>query len=239
MKYQLNNFMLLICMFIVAKIFAEFPLEYDSCIQVPPDSKTIRQDIPEPYASLANWPLNMGTCLFRKANQDNLECFIKKYKPKTIVEVGSFLGVSAIFMASLMSEDGRLYAIDNWVWNGEPMYSDAHPQNYGYKLSKTYEQFLSNVKYFDLTHIIVPVHMDSVQASSQLNVIADLIYIDGDHGESSVYNDIMHWYPKLSKTGIMCGDDWGFDSVKKAVTRAAQELDKEIKTDHNFWYFVF
>jgi hypothetical protein len=37
----------------------------------------------------------------------------------------------------------------------------------------------------------------------------------------------------------MCGDDWGWESVRKGVIRAAQELGKKIKVDDNFWYFEF
>jgi len=231
------------CIFICPKIGhsweGEFPVEHDSNIHLPPDPTTIRKDIPEPYASLAHLPLNMGTSVFRKANQDNLAMFIKTYKPKTIIELGAFLGVSAIFMAEMMPSDGKLYAIDNWSWHGLPYYSDGNLENVGHKAVKTYEQFLSNVKYYDLTQIIIPIYLDTIEAANKLNVIADLIYVDADHSENAVYNDIMHWYPKLSKNGIICGDDWGYESVRLAVTRAASELGKEIKTDHNFWYFVF
>jgi hypothetical protein len=31
----------------------------------------------------------------------------------------------------------------------------------------------------------------------------------------------MNWYPKLSNNGIICGDDYNWDSVKNAATDAA------------------
>jgi len=241
MKVNLKNILVIFIALLASelKLHATFTAR-NRCNQVPPDPKTIKKDLAEPYASLAHLPLNMGTGVFSEANKANLEHFIKKYTPKTIVEVGAFLGASAIFMASIMPKDGRLYAIDNWSWHGIQYYSEANSENAGTKAAKTYEQFLSNVKCFDLTEMIIPIYMDSIEASKKLGLIADLIYIDADHSEEAVYNDIIHWYPKLSKSGIICGDDWEyFDSVRRGVIRAAKELGKEIKFDHNFWYFVF
>ena len=36
----------------------------------------------------------------------------------------------------------------------------------------------------------------------------DLIFIDGNHTYKYVLDDLENYYPKLKKTGIMCGDDF-------------------------------
>lgn len=243
MKVEFYKVLLLVLLVVDIKISSSY-LGFDNCIQAPPNPKEISQDIPEPYASLALWPLNLGMCLFRDANKNMLELFIQKYKPKIIVEVGSFLGVSTIFMASSMPSEGKLYAIDSWLWDGVTpkgiiMYSDANKDNQGYQTSKTYEQFLSNVKHYNLTEVIIPIRSDSIEASRTLDVTADLIYIDADHSEEAVFKDILSWYPKLSEMGIICGDDWLMPTVRNGVIRAARRLKKKIKFEQNFWYFVF
>jgi len=44
-----------------------------------------------------------------------------------------------------------------------------------------------------------------------------LVYIDGDHTYEGVKKDLNAWYPKVSKGGIICGDDIGWAGVKQAV----------------------
>lgn len=53
-----------------------------------------------------------------------------------------------------------------------------------------------------------------------------MIYLDGAHDTQSVYNDIIARYPHLTDSGIMCGDDWGWESVQKGVLMAAKVLKK-------------
>lgn len=42
----------------------------------------------------------------------------------------------------------------------------------------------------------------------------DLIFIDGNHTYKYVLDDLENYYPKLKKTGIMCGDDFFMRSHK-------------------------
>ena len=42
----------------------------------------------------------------------------------------------------------------------------------------------------------------------------DFCYIDADHSEDGVYNDLCNWYPKLNDNGLMCGDDWIWKTIR-------------------------
>ena len=79
--------------------------------------------------------------------------------------------------------------------------------------------------------------MESIEAAKALNVRGDLIYLDGAHDTPSVENDILYWYPHLNTDGIMCGDDWLWDSVRAAVEHCASILNKQVYADDNFWWF--
>ena len=81
--------------------------------------------------------------------------------------------------------------------------------------------------------------MNSVEASKALNVKADLIYIDGAHDTFSVTNDILSWYPHLEEGGIMCGDDWWWDSVRVAVVECAKQFGKKVNYVGNFWWYEY
>ena len=101
-----------------------------------------------------------------------------------------------------------------------------------------YDQFLSNVIHCNLTHVIEPIRMASLDAAKKLHISADLIYIDAAHFENDVYNDIQAWLPKLKKNGVMCGDDWGYQSVQKALSRICNEFGYQIHYDRNFWQLL-
>lgn len=191
--------------------------------------------LPEPYASTKLMEPNWHGW-FPGENKKNLEIFIKKYKPKCVVELGSWMGVSTVFMAQLLEDNALLYAVDDWTADTDIcIQANAEVRAL---LPTLYQQFLSNIIHAKLCEKIIPVRKKTLAAAKDLNVQADLIYVDASHDEESVYNDIINWYPKLNKNGIMCGDDWiSFASVRKAVTRAALFLGITVSSDGNFWYF--
>jgi hypothetical protein len=79
--------------------------------------------------------------------------------------------------------------------------------------------------------------MTSFTAASYLGTKADLIYIDAAHDTNSVIEDITIWYPHLRPNGIFCGDDWTWESVRKAVETMAIILNKKIGYEGNFWWY--
>lgn len=170
---------------------------------------------------------------FSTENQNWLGNFIKKTHPKVIVEVGVWLGNSAIFMASLLDADAQLYAVDHW--KGQYYWQNPGDEILS-RMPTLYEQFLSNVIHKNLTHIIKPIKMASLDAAKKLDISADLIYIDASHTAKDVYDDIMAWYKKLNHNGVICGDDWKHVDVKRGVNNAAKDLNQKVNGFGNFWF---
>ena len=165
--------------------------------------------MPEPYGSIVDLPFDDHGWFY---NARQLEELFSTLKPKTVIEIGSWLGCSTRFMASHLPQGGVLYAIDTWLGTQNEAIHLQDP-----RLPHLYQLFLSNVKHAKLTDKIVPIRMELLEAAQALNVQADLIYIDGAHDVLSVVNDITHWYPHLQEQGVMCGDDWNWGSVKVGV----------------------
>jgi hypothetical protein len=184
--------------------------------------------MPEPYRSIQDLPFDPHGWFM---NAEPMEKILKEQQPRVAVEVGSWLGLSTRFIATLMPPEGKLYAVDTWLGSNHVWHHEDP------RLPYLYQIFLSNVKHTGLTHKIVPIRMRSLEAAGALNVKADFIYIDAEHDEENVYLDIMAWYPHLTPNGIMCGDDWGWESVRKGVIRAASELNRTIYATGNFWRF--
>lgn len=190
---------------------------------------SLHANMPEPYQSINVLPFDPHGW-FGNANQ--LDMFLKNRDIHLAVEVGSWLGCSTRYIASSLAEDGVLYAVDTWAGSTQETLHMQDP-----RLPFLYQQFLSNVIHANLTHKIIPIRMNSVEAAKALNVKADLIYLDGAHDTQSVLYDIAFWYPHLKEGGVMCGDDWLWETVRAAVLESAKNLGRKVNADGNFWWY--
>lgn len=57
----------------------------------------------------------------------------------------------------------------------------------------------------------------SWDAPRTINEKFDVVFIDADHEYLSVKNDIKAWLPYVKDGGILMGDDYNFNGVRKAV----------------------
>lgn len=176
---------------------------------------------------------------------------VEEARPKCIIEVGSWLGESAINMARAVKLLGlacEIVCVDTWLGPVE-FYIDRHtmPDPYntlsfvnGYPW--LYYQFLANVCYAGLQDIITPFPMTSVGAAKFFwhhKVEADLIYIDGDHERKAVIDDLRLYHALLKdESSIIFGDDYDADGINAAVKwfARARGVDMTIEENENtFW----
>jgi hypothetical protein len=183
----------------------------------------------EPYSKISLLPFDPQGWY---ANGEQLESLIKSRKVKTIVEVGCWLGLSTRHMASILPPNGKLYAVDHWLGSIE---HTTRPE-FSQILPCLYEQFLSNVIHAKLTDIIIPIRMDSQKAAFYLESVSpDLVYLDASHDTASVHADLIAWFPLIRGHGILCGDDWYWESVRVAVNHFAFEHRLKVESCGNFW----
>ena len=200
----------------------------------------------EPYQSVQPIP-EYPFSWFQNASQ--IKAIFAENDIRVVVEIGSWIGGgSTRFMGELLKDADRLrnpkrrarhqtkqrvlYAVDTWLGSMEHQPGEA---GYDPILPQLYEQFLSNMIHWNLTNIVVPCRMPSVEAAKKLNIQPDLVYIDGDHTSAAVYADLTAWYPFVKDHGILCGDDWAWDTVRISVERFASENDLFIEDSGNFW----
>lgn len=55
----------------------------------------------------------------------------------------------------------------------------------------------------------------------------DIFYIDADHSSAAVAQDIGVAI-RVTQTGLICGDDWGWPSVQRGVVRSTRRLGMRI-----------
>ena len=140
---------------------------------------------------------------------------ICKYRPKKIIEVGSWKGCSAIHMANICksiynNNDFEIVCIDTFLGSVEHWDKTAITMSHNNGRPNIYETFLSNVINANHTDVITPFPVDSHngwQTLLNFKVKADMIYIDAGHDYDAVSRDILGYMKVLSNTGFILGDD--------------------------------
>jgi hypothetical protein len=118
-----------------------------------------------------------------------------------IVEVGVWKGASSIHMAEALRDrnvDGCVIAVDTWLgsadhWAADGWWSELGMQ-FGYPSLQ--RKFMRNVLEARLSDYIVPLPLDSINASSVIfnfGIRPDIVHIDGGHEYASVRSDLVAW----------------------------------------------
>jgi SAM-dependent methyltransferase len=173
---------------------------------------------------------------------------IDEYNPKHIIEVGTWKGQSAITMAKHIKAKGlptKITCVDTWLgalefWGklkhtGERnlLLKNGYPQ--------IYYQFLSNVVHNDVQDVILPFPNTSFIAAKyfqEQKITADIVYIDGSHEYEDVLQDCNEYWKVVANGGVMFGDDWRWESVKRAVNEFAEKNSFTFTREgDDFWLF--
>ena len=171
---------------------------------------------------------------------------IEARRPKLIVEVGSWVGQSALTMAanlSLNGLDSAIICVDTWLgayehWEEEKWRATL---NFANGRPTIYEDFLANVATAGYINTIVPLTLPSSIAARLLdrrNIRPDLIYIDGAHDADSVHADIADYYKILAPRGLMFGDDWSWPSVQEGVKAACANIKVDYVERGMNWFIL-
>ena len=186
---------------------------------------------------------------------------VKNENIKLGLEIGSHVGQSTNDILKSF-KNLTLMCVDYWDLEKQRNCHSYPVPN----IKDVYNQFLSNIVHYGVANRVIPIHMSSNEASEYLDMKFDF-YIDADHTEEAVYNDLCNWYPKLNENGFMCGDDWilniikwpskewdecintesheyGLDqrdfenTLRKGVKRFAEENNLNIFSIQNFWWLA-
>ena len=113
---------------------------------------------------------------------------IRKFRPRVIVEIGSFNGASTSLMTDQLQQlgVGKLYAIDFFAQSTE---GKGHGGEYWEVFDQTMQPFLGWFEKVEGDSKTVPWHRP-----------IDFLFIDGDHSEAGVSADI-HKYTPFVKVG--------------------------------------
>jgi hypothetical protein len=141
--------------------------------------------------------------------------------PGTIVEIGSFMGNSTIYLAMA---GGEVHAVDPHT--PASMRQTSYPVGpIGCKAGEqpqealeASEMFLANLELFGVRERVVYHRVSSVDAAESWDgECVRLLYVDGMHTYEAVWQDYMAWKPLLAEQHTVLFDDYLWAEVQRAV----------------------
>ncbi|KQQ20200.1 methyltransferase [Methylobacterium sp. Leaf122] len=166
-----------------------------------------------------------------------LEEAVIEHRPGVVIEIGTWKGASALYLARTMAEhgiDGTVVAVDTWLgavdhWMDEGLFTELATEH---GFPSLYRTFLANVLHEGLADRVVPLPLDSVNAAELMRlrgVTADVIHLDAGHEEASVAADLRARWPVLRPGGLFIADDYdrlggSFPGVTRAVDAFCAEF---------------
>lgn len=150
------------------------------------------------------------------------------------VEVGSWLGKSAVFMADAIKKSGKGIAfdcVDNWIGGSEGGANvtacRSAVQASGRDL---FGEFTDNLIRCGVGGYVNPIRSDSTEAANRYaDGSLDFVFIDADHEESAVMRDLLAWWPKVKAGGILAGHDYHEIGPQNAANKFAADNGLRIR----------
>src|SRR5208282_2562813 len=174
-----------------------------------------------------------------KDNREILDALIKRYQIRTVAEIGSFLGQSAVWFAERVD---RVYCIDPWLENA----TQESENNLMWTLDALklprdfFSLFCTNVEAAGVKDKVTPIRGLSKDVAGQLPE-CDLVYIDGDHTYLGCKRDIEMYRDKARV--VLCGDDYQTRLERDGspcfgVIEAVNEMLPEAQHQGGFWWWT-
>jgi predicted O-methyltransferase YrrM len=137
-----------------------------------------------------------------------IQALVEQHRPRVCVELGTWLGASAIPVARLIRRwGGTLTCVDTWVGDvDQPVGSPRSPQSPWMLV-----QCARNVIEAGVSGNVRLIPSTTIEAAEWWTEPIDYLYIDADHSYASVLADLRAWVPHVKPGGLILGDDYGND----------------------------
>ena len=134
-------------------------------------------------------------------------------RPNRVMEIGSYRGYTALYLAQHISPDAKIMTIDRHPDHGEAYRKTSFARMIGRRVGET----------------------DRAMFARDEPASYDLIFVDADHSYSSVRNDTELALPLLSPAGFIVWHDyanWGYFSGENGVPEYLGELGAKLPIGH-------
>jgi hypothetical protein len=197
--------------------------------------------------------MSVGELIERASNLDsgwgslyygNVSMLALLIKAPTITEVG--VAYSGHAHHILQANPGIKYiGVDTYEFGYDP--NDAFCSDVerylGLKGQSALDQLFQGVslsleKYQGRARIV---RMDSITFANSLeNDSQSLVFLDNNHTQKYVSQELNSWWPKVKRMGVLCGDDYWMADVSKAVDEFVEANNLQLyfiaKNDYKTWF---
>lgn len=172
---------------------------------------SLDEEIPKYLQDIEKEALANGVPIIKKPTQNLIRFIIRHANVKNVLEVGTAVGFSSIFMTEYMGEDSKVTTIENM----ESRIVKAH----------------ENIKNSGKESQINVIEGDATIELSKVEGSFDMIFIDAAKGQyNNYFNDIIS---KLKKGGILVSDnvlqDGDIINSRYAVTRRNRTIHSRMR----------
>lgn len=151
---------------------------------------------------------------------------------RLVLELGAWLGQSTRFIAD-RAPGAVILAVDHW--QGSPEHQ--HNPELSRLLPVLYETFLTNC--WAYRQQIIPLRMtvfEALDELSRLGLSPEVVYVDADHAYESVKEQLAR-VRALFPDAIVVGDDWDWETVRRAAVDVAREQGGVVGVHGTAWRF--
>lgn len=134
------------------------------------------------------------------------------------IDVGSVDGAAARYIAANTNGSVRIYNVNSWG-----------------ATDHSFQKFLSNVLQENQSQNITPIRMSALEASSDLNLVSECIFMDPTNADS-IYDEILAWAYHLTPHGVIVGNHWEWLEVELEVVKAASQLNFSLTLNGTYWF---
>lgn len=168
---------------------------------------------------------------FGEDNRRELARLIAEHNVKSVVEIGSFMGLSAVWFAQRVDS---VTCVDRWIEDSEVPTDNnlvGTLRRWGWPRD-FFPLFRDNIARSGYWHKVLPIKGNSHDVHGEVP-FADLVYIDAGHAYQQVRRDIEIYREKARR--VIAGDDYvareGF-----GVIEAVTELLPKHRHSGPFWW---
>lgn len=170
-------------------------------------------------------------------------------KAQRIIELGSWQGRSALAFlreATKAHPQATITCVDTWLGSSEHWASSGKQGEWSFAnlvivdgeptFIETFRTAIREHGFLDNVKILRCPTAFSKSYLAENTPDPDLFYIDADHSSAAVMDDITI-ASRITIHGLVCGDDWGWPSVRWGVLKSAVRLgfDMFVAPDQTAW----
>jgi len=159
-----------------------------------------------------------------------------------LVELGVWQGRSALALGeACRGTRKRVFAVDPWAdydEGGGPV--SAFLARHGVtSFEEVHRRFEAHRRRLGLESWVTAVRAESVAAAARwAEGPVALLFVDANHRYEAVVADLDAWLPHVAPGGLVCGDDWTWASVQRAVREVAARRGRRVEVPcQNTWAF--